>query len=222
MQTLQERAQRLEAEGIFLGGPAGRFATSGRKLLISLLSEGLLPGSKVLDIGCGCVRGAYWLLHFLNPGFYFGIEPNTTMLDAGLRLLLEPGLADAKRPRFDSNADFNFKVFDEKFDFFVARSIWSHASMPQIEAMLDGFVETAAPRAVFLTSYLRATWLKRAYRGTRWVGRSHESAAPGVIRHRFSRIQAECARRRLEVSELNDPACNFGDQTWLRIKRRPT
>jgi hypothetical protein len=66
MKTLMERANELDAEGIFLGGPAKLFETAGRTLLITLLSEGLTPSSKVLDIGCGCLRGGYWLIHFLG------------------------------------------------------------------------------------------------------------------------------------------------------------
>ena len=53
MESLIERAIRLEKEGIFLGGPAKLFKTAGRKQLTTLLSEGLTPASKVLDIGCG-------------------------------------------------------------------------------------------------------------------------------------------------------------------------
>jgi hypothetical protein len=71
-----------------------------------------------LDIGCGCLRAGYWLIHFLNPRCYFGMEPNRTMLEAGIEKILEPGLIDLKRPRFDCNADFDFSIFGERFDFF--------------------------------------------------------------------------------------------------------
>jgi hypothetical protein len=218
MKILKEQANKLEAEGIFLGGPAELFETAGQKLLITLLSEGLTPSSKVLDIGCGCLRGGYWLIHFLDKGCYFGIEPNTDILTAGLRILLEPGLADLKKPGFDHNADFDFTVFEERFDFFVARSIWTHTSKQQIQAMLDGFVSTASTEGVFITSYIRATLFKRGYKGTKWIGRSHESDTPGIIRHSLGWIQAECAKRGLVVNEIKEKAYNFGNQTWLRIK----
>ena len=167
MKTLMERANRLEAEGIFLGGPAKLFETAGRKLLITVLSEGLTPSSKVLDIGCGCLRGGYWLIHFLDKDCYFGIEPNIDMLEAGIRILLEPGLSDLKKPMFDHNTDFDFMIFKEKFDFFVARSIWTHASKQQIQTMLDGFVSTANTEGIFLTSYLKPTLFKKDYKGTK-------------------------------------------------------
>ena len=175
METLIERAIRLEKEGIFLGGPAKFFETAGRKQLTTLLSEGLTPASKVLDIGCGCLRGGYWLIHFLDKGCYFGIEPNTEMLDAGLRILLEPELLELKTTRFDPNSNFDFSIFEVKFDYLVARSIWTHASKQQIQTMLDGFVNTASTGAMFITSYIMPTLFKRDYKNSNLVGKSHES-----------------------------------------------
>jgi len=222
METLIERAKRLKSEGIFLGGPIGLFEAAGQKLLITLLSEGLKPDFKVLDIGCGCLRGAYWLIHFLDKGCYYGIEPNIEMLEAGNRIILEPGLADLKKPMFDHNPDFNFMIFGEKFDVFVARSIWTHASKQQIQTMLDGFVSTANSGGIFLTSYLKPTFFKKDYMGGSWIGRSHESETPGLVRHSFGWIQGECAKRGLVAEEIKEKAYNFGDQTWIRVKHNTT
>lgn len=190
-----ERAIKIKAKGIFLGGPAKLFSTAGRKQLITLLSQGLTPDSRVLDIGCGCLRGGYWLIHFLGDGNYFGIEPNNEMLKAGIQILLEPGLTNLKNPTYDNNDTFDFSVFGKKFDFFVARSIWTHASKQQIESMLDGFVENANKNARFITSYRRATFFKKDYQGTEWIGISHDSDKPGMVHHNFNWIQKACAKR---------------------------
>lgn len=222
LETLVERANRLETEGIFLGGPARLFETAGRKLLITLLVEGLNPSSRVLDIGCGCLRGGYWLIHFLDRGCYFGIEPNIEMLEAGSRILLEPGLADLKRPQFDHNSDFDFTVFGKKFDYFAARSVWTHASKQQIQTMLDGFDGTANNGGIFLTSYKKPTKSKKEYMGTEWIGRSHASDKPGIVRHSFGWIQTECSKRGLVAEEIKDNAYNFGSQTWIRIRHKAT
>lgn len=220
MDALIERAKRLQEENIFLGGPLRFFEIAGRKQLMALLNEGLSPDSKVLDIGCGCLRGGYWLIHFLDSEGYFGIEPNQSMLDAGIRILLEPELTDFKKPRFDDNTDFDFSIFGEKFDFVVARSIWTHASKMQIKIMLDGFVSHSNVGAVLMTSYLRSSILKRDYRGEGWIGRSHASDKPGLVRHSFNWVHKECQSRGLFAEEVRDKAYNFGDQIWLRIKRQ--
>jgi hypothetical protein len=163
------------------------------------------------------LRGGYWLIHFLDPQKYFGIEPNREMLDAGIRILLEPGLMEEKRPGFDANADFDFSVFGEKFDFFVARSIWTHASKTQIKTMLDGFVNCSNEGAFFVTSYLKSSFLRREYFGDDWVGKSHESDTSGIVRHSFRWIQTQCAARGLVAEEMKERAYNFANQTWLKI-----
>jgi hypothetical protein len=44
---------------MFVGGPVKDFEKLGRLQLMLLLQEGVYPHSKVLDIGCGCLRGGY-------------------------------------------------------------------------------------------------------------------------------------------------------------------
>lgn len=219
MDTLLQRAQRLESEGVFLGGPLSLFEAVGRNILETLRQEGLTADSRVLDIGCGCLRGGYWLIEFLDRDCYFGIEPNREMLEAGRRILLEPDAEASKNPRFDSNADFDFGVFEVKFDFYVARSIWTHASKVQIRKMLDEFIKTSSPNAVFITSFLAPTLLKRDYKGEEWVGKSHESDTPGLVRHSLRWIRSECSKRDLIAEETADQDHNAGDQLWLRIRR---
>jgi hypothetical protein len=215
--TLQQRGERL-ARTMFTGGPVASFEAAGRLQLITLLREGLYPASKVVDIGCGCLRGGYWLIHFLDEGCYFGVEPNVEMLEAGLREIVELPVLEEKGPRFDTNGEFDVSVFGEKFDFFLARSIWTHASREQIETMLDQFLRCSADTGTFLTSYLRAGWLRnRAYTGKGWVGRSHKSNEPGTIHHDFGWIQEACSRRGLVARELDEDVLN--KQIWLRVER---
>jgi hypothetical protein len=216
--TLQERAQLISRSGVFTGGSREGFESAGRYQLIALLREGLCPDSKVVDLGCGSLRGGYWLIHFLDRGGYCGIEPNRQMLGAGIHVILEPGLLEMKAPRFDSNAEFDSSVFGERFDYFIARSIWSHASKEQIRLMLDAFRRDSTERGVFLTSYHRAGRFRhRDYRGSQWIGRSHVSSTPGIVYHDLGWIEAECRDRSLTVRELDvDPHTR---QRWLRVAR---
>ena len=57
------------------------------------------------------------------------------MLKAGIEKILEPNMLSEKKPQFDNNENYNFSVFNQTFDFFFARSIWSHAPKNQIELM---------------------------------------------------------------------------------------
>ncbi|MGH2908377.1 MAG: class I SAM-dependent methyltransferase [Solirubrobacteraceae bacterium] len=153
MSSLQRRSERL-AESAFLGGPPRDFERMGRHCLEVLLGEGLTTSSKVLDVGCGALRAGYWLMRLLDPGHYFGIEPNREMLTLGLEQLVEPDVVARAQARFANNEDFDFSGFGETFDFALARSIWTHTSRDQITTMLKSFADTATPDGVLLASYL--------------------------------------------------------------------
>ena len=225
--SVQQRAEAVP-EGIFLGGPRKDFERVGRLQLMTLLREGLDPYSKVLDVGCGCLRGGYWLIHFLDPGCYFGIEPDQERLDAGLTYILEPQTREAKSPAFSNNDNFDFSVFRAEFDYVVARSVWTHAAKRHIRMMLDSFAATAAPGAIFLTSYLPAVPIGPPsgrmgrfgtfagdYRGDKWIGHSHESSRGGLVAHSKRWIFNECRARGLSIKELRHGVVNR--QKWLRI-----
>ena len=130
---------------------------------------------------------------------------------------------DLKRPRFDDNPDFDFSVFGEQFDFFIARSVWTHASKNQIRTMLDGFVHYSKRGGAFLTSYMKASWLRRDdYQEAKWVGRSHECDLPGIVKHDFRWVQRECRKRGLRAKEIPEKTYRLGNQKWLKITIRLT
>jgi hypothetical protein len=217
MSWVQARATEMMGRHGFLGVPVETFEDAGRRQFIALLNEGLCPESKVLDIGCGCLRAAYWLIRFLDAGCYCGIEPARGRVDHGLHHLFAPEVVLAKQPRFDFNAHFDSSVFASKFDYFLAGSIWTHASKSQIEVTLESFIRDSTATGVFLTSYFPALDPNDDYLGTRWVGTSHESDTSGVIRHSLPWIARQCEQRGLSVREVSGEA--FDSQYWLRISR---
>jgi hypothetical protein len=206
------------AEKTFLGVPALDFERNGRDQLIYLLTAGLNPSSKVVDLGCGVLRGGYWLIHFLDPFGYCGIEPHQERLAMGINTILEREVLILKQPRFDSNPHFDTSVFGETFDFFLAYSIWTHACKEQIRSMLDAFLRDSKDEGLFLTTYLPATDEHLDYQGDTWIGTSHESDVAGWIYHSPSWIEAECDRKGLVVRELGQDRTH--GQFWLEIKRR--
>ena len=204
------------SEKTFIGGPVDKFSIVGRLYLITLLKLGITPDSKILDVGSGALRGGYWLIHFLKPGGYFGIEPNTRMLESGLQTLFDEEILKYKKPRFDNNSEFDFSVFSKKFDYVVARSIWTHCSKDQIEIMLDQFIKYTGAGGVFLTSYIRPVMGFTDYKGKKWIGKSDKETKAGVIHHKFSWIREQCQKRNLKVEELT---FDYIGQVWLYITK---
>ena len=216
---VQSRAEEMMLRHGFLGVPTLTFAKAGHRQLMALIGEGLQPEAKVLDIGCGCLRTAYWLVHFLDADGYHGIEPARQRIECGLEYLFTSEELKLKRPRFDCNPDFDSSVFNTRFDFFLAGSIWSHASKRQVGMTLDSFVRDSTAGGVFLASYLPAQSSEDDYQGDLWVGTSHESNTAGVIRHSLTSIELQCQARGLSVNQLAGEA--FDGQVWLRIRRKP-
>lgn len=209
-------ADAIENQGIFLGGPKNAFTRVGRNQLIALLDAGLTSDCKVLDVGCGCLRGGWWLINFLLAECYYGIEPNKIMLDAGLRHLLGDDLVTKKNPIFSSNEYFDFGVFGVHFDFVVARSVWSHAAPRQINKMFDSFVANTTDNGCFVTSYRETTEVSRQYNGDEWVGRSHQSDIGGMIEYTYEWLAGLADARDLNIERMH---LDYG-QRWLKIYKK--
>ena len=146
------------------------------------------------------------------------------MVYFGSKHVLGKGLIQEKEPKIDYNSDFNFGVFHKKFDYFLARSIWTHASRKQIETMLDQFIKWSKPTSVFLASYVPADD-QDSYLDEEWVGKSHKSEVPGLIHHSFEWIQEICENRNLFVEEVHLESFEYLEvivktsirQIWLKI-----
>lgn len=220
MKTLDECILEIQKSGAFLGGPQELFEDAGRKMLMLLLNEGLMPYSKVLDLGCGCLRGGYWLIRFLDKSCYFGIEPNKNMLKQGIKSLLTPKIMRQKKPTFQHNTKFDASVFNTHFDYFLARSIWTHASKIQIEAMLDSYSKCTQPSGKFLTSFLQPDTSNDDYTGTEWIGKSHESNEAGIVKHSLNWIESACDDRGLICELITDSTFDLNNnQRWIKISK---
>ena len=215
--SLQKRGENLYEVTTQIGCGIKRFEKTGRAQLESLIRHGLNPWDKLLDIGCGALCGGYWMMNFLHPGCYFGVEPNTFIFNAGVEHLVEPGLFEEKKPKFLHNDQYDFSGFGETFDYFHAQSIWTHAPKKDIEKMLDGFGQFANPGARFLTSFKSPHLFRPDYKGDTWIGRSHESDEAGICRHSFKWIQQACEARGLDVELLKGEKIH--KQKWILIRR---
>lgn len=202
--SLQQRGESLSEVSDKIGCGTYRFEKTGRTQLEALIRNGLNPWDKFLDIGCGAFCGGYWVMHFLNEGGYHGVEPNIDMFKGGLAYILEPELIELKKPRFDHNDQYDFSVFDTKFDYLFAQSIWTHAGKKDIEKMLDGFVQYGSDNARFLTTIKLPDLFHKDYKKDEWVGGSHESDVKGTVRHSFKWIQDACSKRGLTVKKLGE------------------
>jgi hypothetical protein len=64
-----------------------------------MIREGLKPHHKLLDIGCGSLRGGVHFIRYLDAGNYVGIDSNIALLDAGYEIELASWGLKERMPR---------------------------------------------------------------------------------------------------------------------------
>ncbi len=95
-----------------------------------LRSEGLLPSHRLLDIGCGSLRGGVKFIAYLEPGNYYGVDADKDLLDAGRDELALYSLS-GRMPHLRQTADFDLD-FGCRFPFALAQSVFTHLAFNSI------------------------------------------------------------------------------------------
>jgi SAM-dependent methyltransferase len=137
-------------------GPPHQYDFMGATQFRLLTALGLRETHKVLDLGCGSLRAGRYLMMYLAPGHYCGIEPNTWLIEEAIRADLGQGFIDLRAPRFDDNDRFDAGVFGERFDFIVAQSIFSHAGPEMVAEALARAAPTLTRRGLMLATFIHS------------------------------------------------------------------
>jgi len=134
-------------------GPPDRYDLMGGSQFCLLFTLGLRRDHALLDIGCGSLRAGKLFIPYLAPGRYHGVDPEKWLIEEGIEHELGQDVIAVKEPRFAHNADFDFFVFHQAFDFVIAQSIFSHASPMQVRTCLVNAAAVMAPGALFAVNY---------------------------------------------------------------------
>ena len=84
---------------------------------------------------------------------YFGIDPNQWLIEDGTVKELGADAIALKSPRLSHNIDFNCEIFDEKFDFIIAQSIFTHTGPSHFKRFLESASKALKPDGVLLFTY---------------------------------------------------------------------
>lgn len=96
-----------------------------------LVKQGLRQEHYLLDVGCGSLRGGIHFIRYLEQGHYFGIDIRKDLLDAG-RTELKMNNLTYKNPILVKMGNFDFKSLNQKFDFALAQSVFTHLPLNSI------------------------------------------------------------------------------------------
>lgn len=109
-----------------------------------LVGQGLRPEHRLLDIGCGALRGGVHFVRYLEPDRYAGMDINASLLEAGRQELDGAGLGDRGARLLEDDA-FRFARFGGQFDFAIAVSVFTHLPMNHIVRCLAEVGRVLAP-----------------------------------------------------------------------------
>ena len=111
---------------------------------------GCKPEHRVLEIGCGALIAGYPITQYLYPGQYVGVDPNSWLVTASLKLAEVYVTMALITAQFIFTDDFD--AFQGPFDFIISHSILSHASNAQMDQFLQAVSIQLTPEGVAAAS----------------------------------------------------------------------
>jgi SAM-dependent methyltransferase len=96
-----------------------------------LVKNGLKPRHYFLDVGCGSLRGGVHFVNYLETGHYFGVDINKALLEKG-KVELKRNKLTQKAPTLMQMGDFGFQRLDQKFDYALAQSVFTHLPLNSV------------------------------------------------------------------------------------------
>ncbi|WP_424986720.1 hypothetical protein [Microbulbifer sp. S227A] len=147
-----ERVRVLGHRAYVGGGTPEMWYGIGKQQYHWLVSQGLRPDHRFLDIACGSLRLGQYLIPFLNQGQYFGLEPEAELVEKGLAEELLYDIAEIKKPTFAHNYDFDFSFVDG-YDYAIAQSLVTHLNLEDTTRLLAGLHKVSGPQSTFFFTF---------------------------------------------------------------------
>lgn len=195
MQEKLSKAERRHA----LVGPAVSWAERRQFQFRFLRQFGLQPHHRLVDLGCGTLRGGIPLIEYLDVGHYTGIESRAEVLDEGRKELAESSFSN-RRPRLIHAPSISEVVLDQKADYIWAFSVLIHMTDEILNDALGFFEMSFSDGGLFLGNVNIGDYLD---------GRWGDTGMP-VAQRPWDFYQGACAAHGLVIEDLGS-RFDFGD-----------
>lgn len=168
---------------------------------------GLRQHHRVLDIGCGSLRVGRLLIPYLNPGNYFGVEPNRWLVEDGITNEIGKDLVRIKTPTFSFKT--SMEDFEEplNLDYAIAQSIFSHCGLDLIDGWLSQIAFHLQDNGAFLGTFLIDD---EDYEGSGWV-------YPGCVQYKPETMARVASRSGLDFAIID---WKHPRQTWALFSKQ--
>jgi SAM-dependent methyltransferase len=118
-----------------------------------MVDKGLKPEHKLLDVGCGPLRGGIKFIQYLEPGNYYGVDKREDVIDESIRLEVPANGLEPRRPTLRAIGDFGFHRLGTKFEFALAQSVFTHLPLNAIIRCLVNMDDALVEGGVFYATF---------------------------------------------------------------------
>ncbi|ASK88355.1 class I SAM-dependent DNA methyltransferase [Sphingorhabdus sp. SMR4y] len=128
-----------------------------------LLEQGLKPHHRLLDIGCGTLRGGRHFINYLDAGCYHGFDLSEQAIAAAKGLVSAELLSD-KCPTLYVNREKNLRFAESlgmQFDYLLAQSVFTHLMPDHVEECFAHIGSVMGPNSLFYFTYQDSENFKR-------------------------------------------------------------
>lgn len=187
-------------------GAKDKYDIMGATQFNILIRNGLREKHTILDIGCGSLRAGRFLIQYLAPGHYYGIEPNEWLVETAINEEIGRDLLNIKHPFFSYNGDFDFSGFRfNKFDFVIAHSIFSHAGTTQVKKCIKNVKGILNKKGKFFFTFCEG---KENNKDKEWT-------YPGGVTYKLAFIKKILQENKLIGVKMKIKS----EQTWIKAER---
>ena len=186
-------------------GPLGYWKELQSYQLNTLVSNGLKPEHKLLDLGCGPLQGGIAFIKYLNANNYYGVDIRESSISAGLKQITKYQVTD-KKPVLLLTDDFGKKELSGiKFNFIWASQILYYFDDLKLNSLMEFLSISLADDGKFLGDIIGPKHYEFKTREHNWNLHSVES------------LNNKSKNFRLKVLDLGEIS-NFGYPSRLSLK----
>ena len=150
--TAPERIAAMGYRGYVGGEDPEMWYGIGRLQYHFLTSEGLSPEHVFVDLACGALRLGQFLIPYLRPGHYWGIDGEESLIKSGLDNEFNFDVIAQRRPNFIITYDFDLDSVGS-FDYAMAQSLFTHLTLSDIGRAFAALARIARPHSRFYFTF---------------------------------------------------------------------
>lgn len=152
-----ERTASLIAAGKHRNLVGGQWDAMGDLQLDFMRKSGLMPGHRVLDIGCGCLRAGVKLIPYLEPDHYYGLDAEKALLEVGFhKELVKAGIQDrlSRANLYASRLFIHRRLGEAMIDMAICNSVMTHLPLNYVRICLENtFAHFKDGASLFMTFF---------------------------------------------------------------------